>query len=386
MAQVNERPTWHLREFDKPLVVASHFGFLPIDAPKVTDKDVEMVKDCGTHPHYSAADKVAFLRHYQEKNLCALPHPLGVAYKKGRAHHLELVGFPAGLAEAILIRTSLSILAETGHKSMLVDINCIGDKDSIAAYERELANFLRKSGDRLTAELKKELRRDVFEFVRHPSPELVELRQSAPTSIAFLSSASRSYFKEVLEYIEALDVEFRLSPELIGDKNYCSHTIFNIKEVDGDKETVLAVGYSYHRLGRRVGLKKDTLLAGASIFSEPKSESARGRKPMGEAKRIYKELPKPKFYLVQLGREAKMKTLSTLELLRRERIAVHHVLGKDKLTAQLSAAENLRVPYLLIIGQKEALEDTVTIRNTVTRAQDTIPVSILASFLKNIAL
>jgi len=115
-----------------------------------------------------------------------------------------------------------------------------------------------------------------------------------------------------------------------------------------------------------------------SIFSTPLGATIK--------KRVYKILPKPKFYLVQMGREAKIKTLTLIELLRNHRIPLHHFIGKDKITVQLSNAENLRVPYLIIIGQKEALDDTATIRNTITRAQDTIKIVDLPHYLKNITL
>ena len=117
-------------------------------------------------------------------------------------------------------------------------------------------------------------------------------------------------------------------------------------------------------------------MAGVTIFSGANS-------PHG---RVYKELPKPKFYLVQLGREAKIKTLSILELLRLHRIPVHHFLGKDKITVQLSNAENLHVSHLIIIGQKEALDNTATVRNVTTRAQDTISMADLPRYLKHISL
>jgi len=103
-------------------------------------------------------------------------------------------------------------------------------------------------------------------------------------------------------------------------------------------------------------------------------------------KQVYKALPKPKFYLIQMGVEAKIKTLSLIETLRLHRIPLHHFIGKDKITVQLSNAENLRVPYIIIIGQKEALDDTATIRNTATRAQDTVSIADLPHYLKNITL
>ena len=118
-------------------------------------------------------------------------------------------------------------------------------------------------------------------------------------------------------------------------------------------------------------------MAGVNIFSTSSRDTR---------KRVYKGLPKPKFYLIQLGREAKIKTLSLIELLRSHHIPLHHFLGKDKITAQLLNAENLRVPYLIIIGQKEALDNTATIRNVSTRAQDTVSIASLPHYLKNIAL
>ena len=118
-------------------------------------------------------------------------------------------------------------------------------------------------------------------------------------------------------------------------------------------------------------------MAGVNIFTLPGRE---------HEKKVYKQLPRPKFYLVQLGREAKIKTLSLIEMLRSHRIPVHHFLGKDKLTVQLSNAENLHVSYLIIIGQKEALDGTATVRNVATRAQDTIPLEFLPQYLKHIRL
>ncbi|MDP2651072.1 MAG: His/Gly/Thr/Pro-type tRNA ligase C-terminal domain-containing protein [bacterium] len=381
--QISERIAGLLREFDRPLSIAVHYGFTPIESPKLAEKDFEMTRDCGDHPHYNAADKAAFIRTYVERGFNAMPHPLALAYKmprvdrKHRGYTLELVGYSPGVAEAILIRTALSILTEESHKQLSVDVNCVGDKESLNAYERELHNFLKTAGMELPPEIKKELAKDVFKIMHHQEPLVEGLRQMAPPSIAHLSASSRVYFKEVLEYIEALNIEFSLTPELVGNKNYCSHTIFSIKN-EGEAK-VLAVGYSYPQLSRRFGFKKELSLTGISIFVEALPSKATGKAPP-------KALPKPKFYLVQLGREAKMRSLPIIELLRRERIPVYHYLGKDKITSQLATAESLSVPYLIIIGQKEALDRTATIRNTSTRAQETVSLADLPHFLKHIPI
>lgn len=382
MLKQNTWPTMELHEFDKALVVATYFGFLPIKAPKIIEKDFELTKECEDHPHYDAVEKMAIMRTYFEQNSAFKAQPVAVVYKKPvirkkfGSHALHLIGSSSGIVEATLIQSTLSILSEEGYKNLKVYINCIGDRESIHAYERELASFIRKFDIELSDELKQGIKENVFNIFKLEQPEIMRMREMAPSSITFLSPQSRAHFKEVLEYIEALGIEFSLLPELVGDRNHTSHTIFAIKSVEDENKDTLAIGYRYSRLCRYLGLRKEIPMAGVNIFSTPKIK----------VERVYKELPRPKFYLIQLGREAKIKTLSLIELLRLHRIPVHHFLGKDKITTQLSNAENLRVSYIIIIGQKEAIDNTATIRNIATRAQDTVSVSDLPYYLKHITL
>lgn len=374
-----------LEEFDKALVTAAYFGFTPIKAPRITKQDTELSLGLGDHMHYDAAEKVAVIRTYLEQNLASLSHPIGLVYKKSLTTKrpsvisLHYIGLDSGVAEAIVIQTAFSILKDEGHKSLVLDINCIGDKESITAYERELSSYIKKSQVELPAEIQESLRENVFNLFKKRTPETLILRETAPSSITFLSSQSRTHFKEVLEYLETLGIEFRLTPELVGEKDHTSHTIFAIKNQNAKEETAgaLAIGYRYSRLGRCLGLRKEVPMVGVNIFPAIIKKIKR---------KVYKNLPKPKFYLIQLGQDAKIKTLSLIELLRTHHIPLHHFLGKDKLATQLSNAENLRVPYLIIIGQKEALEDTVTVRNVSTRAQETVNMADLPFYLKNISL
>lgn len=385
MSKHTRERNYILREFDRPLYLAAHFGFTPIESPRISDIDLKLTEDCRGLNEYpektrsvnDAAEKAAFLRMYIEKEFANLPHPLSVVYKRseqGKRTHdycLHVLGFSSAVAEAILIRTGLSILLDEGHKRLVVEVNSIGDKDSIASYERELHHFVKKVGHEIPVDAKKRIKEDIFELLKLSLPETI--KDQMPPSIASLSAPSRAHFKEMLECLEALGVEFRLSHTLVGNKAYTSQTVFALR--DADDNSLLAEGHRYSRLTKKVGFKKELPSACMTIFANPKKDGS---------KKIYKVLPKPKFYLIHLGHEAKIKSLPLIEYLRINRIPVYHFLGKDKITAQLMAAEALRVPYLLIVGQKEALDNTVTIRNVSTRAQDTIKISVLADYLKNL--
>ena len=95
-------------------------------------------------------------------------------------------------------------------------------------------------------------------------------------------------------------------------------------------------------------------------------------------------IKKPKIYFIQLGFEAKLKSLSVIELLRKAKIPIAQSLNKDSLATQLSTAERLNVPYTIIFGQKEAMEGTVIVRNMENRSQDTISIEKLPEYLKKI--
>jgi len=54
------------------------------------------------------------------------------------------------------------------------------------------------------------------------------------------------------------------------------------------------------------------------------------------------------------------------------------------LGAQLAIAEKLQIPYTLIFGQKEALENSVIVRDMSNRSQNTVKLSKLLDYLKDI--
>ena len=140
----------------------------------------------------------------------------------------------------------------------------------------------------------------------------------------------------------------------------------------------IAAGGRYDNLAKSLGSKKPVPAVGGAIGMDrlvmrPELKSL--------SPRIIK---KPKIYFIQLGFEAKLKSLSVIELLRKAKIPIAQSLNKDSLATQLSTAERLNVPYTIIFGQKEAMEGTVIVRNMENRSQDTISIEKLPEYLKKI--
>src|SRR5690606_23370592 len=77
----------------------------------------------------------------------------------------------------------------------------------------------------------------------------------------------------------------------------------------------------------------------------------------------------PPLYIVHVGPNARKRTLSLLMELENAGIQALHGLLKDKLGSQIMNAEQLKVEYILLIGQKEFVENSIVVRNTVNRSE-----------------
>jgi histidyl-tRNA synthetase len=92
--------------------------------------------------------------------------------------------------------------------------------------------------------------------------------------------------------------------------------------------------------------------------------------------------PLPKIFLVELGEMGQRKSLKLFEALHKEGIVVAESFSKQSIKAQLKIADRLGVKYALILGQQEALESTIIIRDMQSRVQETVPLERVVNELK----
>jgi hypothetical protein len=137
-----------------------------------------------------------------------------------------------------------------------------------------------------------------------------------------------------------------------------------------------ATGIGY--LGKQLGSKKDIPAVGSSIGVDRVVEAPWFNKL---TPRIIK---KPKIYFIQLGFDAKLKSLNVIEILRKGKVPIAQSISKDNLGSQLATAEKLGMRYVIIFGQKEALENSVIFRDMNNRSQNTVKISKLLEYIKEL--
>lgn len=402
---------------------AKHYGFNHFGNISVTRQDLIKAKNFKDSKKNSFNDKdsvlsfdnlleekIALVRAYLEKQMNDMSQPPMVYFsgplegnphsagkdsdKKSTAHpktfNIDILGNGKSIADAIVIETAYIILKEhldDKDAELLIEINSIGDKDSFAKFNKEFAAFCKKRLAELPTEWRNAFKKDPLSIFKCTDEACSILLDEAPKPMSYLSEQGRDHFREVLEYIESLNLPYTINHSLIGSKHYSSGTIFQIVKVTSEtlktgkkveKREVLAIGERYNTVSKKAWGKKEIAAVGATMLVNEKALKNM-KMPLKPAKE-----EAARFYFIQLGYDAKLKSLTIIEMLRIANIAVHQSLSRDKITSQLAAAEKMGVPYILILGQKEAIEGSVTIRHMHTRVQETVLVHELVEYLKKL--
>lgn len=398
--------------FEKAQEIAVYYGFKPIDTPiveqegvftsaigegtDIVDKEMYTLKTKGgDHLALRPEHTAGLMRSYIEHGMQSLPQPLlfysyGPSFRhdnpqKGRYRQfyqfdMDVLGSEKSILDALVIKTAWTILEEAGAKDLSIDINSIGDKECRASYIRELVSYYKKNISSLPAIDRERLKTNPLRILDSKEEKTIELNQNAPDTLSSLCPSCKKHFKEVLEYLEKMEIPYNINKCLVRGLSYYTRTVVEIMVEDEEtgKRITIAGGGRYDYLGKQLGSKKDVPAVGIAIGVDRVIESPWFAKL---APRIIK---KPKIYFIQLGFDAKLKSLNVIEILRKGKIPIAQSISKDNLGAQLAVAEKLDMKYAIIFGQKEAIENSVIFRDMSNRSQDTVKLPNLLEYIKNL--
>ncbi|MFH1036821.1 MAG: histidine--tRNA ligase [Patescibacteria group bacterium] len=380
--------------------IAGFYGFEKIDTPMLEDaelfsKGVGLSTDIVGKQMFTLRTKGGdflalrpegtspIVRAYIENGFVNLPQPVKLWYfgpyfryehpQAGRFRQFwqfgfEIFGEENAVIDVQMIQIFYNILQELKLKNLVIEVNCIGDSACRPYYKKLLANYLRSRESALCADCKRRLRENPLRVLDCKEEKCQPIKAQAPQMIDHLCEGCHKHFKEVLEFLDEIQLPYRLNPHLVRGLDYYSKTVFEIFPETKDetqKPSALVGGGRYDSLVKILG-GKDTPACGAACGVERIIElmKAKSLSPARE--------PEFEIFLAQLGALAKRKSLQLIENFRKERITVAESLGRDSLKTQLARANKLNVKYTLILGQQEALEDRIIIRDMKAGNQETV--------------
>jgi len=363
--------------------IGQYYGFTPLTELSAKARGNTRAKADNFDASVFKDDQIAevivhFLKQFQNIGCAPMPRqPLflwhaniasGRPVQKKIILQFHVLGTDRAIASAVIIRALLALARDLFHEEPTIHINSMGDKETRARYVRELGVFFKKRASMLSEECMACARCDVFlaaEFaIAHGCAE------DLPAPTEHLSDASRKRFEDLLEYLEMTETPYELERHLISRSSAWNDLCFEVK-VDGRR---VAWGSHYGDLTRHFfpSASFPAICAVLQIASEG---------PI-----VKKNMPaRLRFSFVHIGDEAKRLSLRLAEDFRKARVPLAQHIGIESLTEQLHLAERQNSPYLLIMGRKEALENSVILRNRQTQEETVLSLDGIIERLKSFA-
>lgn len=319
--------------------------------------------------------QIAKLTYYGQTFSCEKERTT-LQYGRSYSMGFEVLGENAAAIDAHLIMVGHTLLKELGLK-MVVNINSIGDIECRELYKEAVADYFKQHKTKLDTEQKKWLRKEPIKLLSLKGKKYKEVVDGAPQIVDYLSDDCKAHFFAVLEYLDDFDIPYNLDPLLLCDFDYYNRTVFEFHSVkDGELgEISYGGGGRYDYVSQKLS-GKEMSATGVSFDVEQLVAALKVHNveiPKGEA---------PQIFVAQIGEQARRRAMVLFEELRREGYRVMEGFIYNSLKVQLEKVNKLRVPHVLILGQKEVNDGTILYRDMEGGVQETFDLNKALSEMK----
>lgn len=404
-----ERPFWDF-VFKKALAILEDYDYQRIETPvleqaELFERGVGLGTDIVEKEMYSfrtrGGDQVTLrpemtapiVRAYLEHGMKVLPHPVklysfGPSFRHnqpqaGRYRQFwqidaELLGEESFSADAELIFILWKIFEDLGLKdSVNLQINSIGDSNCRPEYKKALKDYYKNKLKKVCPACRTKFKKNVLRMLDCMQAECKEISASAPQIFDFLDEECKLHFKNVLEFLEEAKVPYILNPYLVRGLDYYTRTVFEFwPEEASSNQAALASGGRYDKLVEQLGGQK-TEGVGWAMGVERTIEFLKTKNV-----KLPRSKAEPKVFLAQLGDLAKKRSLILFEQFRKGGILLKASFTRDSIKSQLRIANRLGVRFTLILGQREALDGNIILRDMESSVQETIPLEGIVEAIK----
>ncbi|MBU1132418.1 histidine--tRNA ligase [Patescibacteria group bacterium] len=364
----------------------------------IVEKEIFHFIDKGEKVALRPEGTASTCRAYIDHNMDNQPQPIklyycGPMFRRGKVDAgklrqftqvgFEIIGDKSPAVDAELIIIGHYLLKNFGLDSE-IRLNSIGCASCRVEYAKALGGYLKSKRGAVCLDCRKRMTRDPMKFLICKSVKCVKLKEDAPQTMDWLCDDCRNHLFKVLEYLDELKIPYKLDPTLLRTFDYYTKTVFEIhplekqEKKEGEDESA--------RLSLAGGGRYDYLIQMLGGIATPAAGFTMGIERVISRMKVNKceipNLPAPDVFVAQISEQARQKTFSFFEALRKENFSVRANLTKGALKAQLDTAIKLGAKFVLILGQKEVIEGTVILRDMESGIQEVVNAKRVVAELK----
>lgn len=162
---------------------------------------------------------------------------------------VEVFGSKEASIDAEVISLAMESLKKLGLKSLSLNINNLGCPKCRPKYNEALKKYLEENYENLCGICKTRFEKNPMRILDCKEKSCNEITKHAPIILDYICEECDSHFTEVKNYLDALDIKYKVDPGIVRGLDYYTKTIF---EILNDDFTVCGGG-RYDKLIEEIG-------------------------------------------------------------------------------------------------------------------------------------
>jgi histidyl-tRNA synthetase len=142
----------------------------------------------------------------------------------------EILGDQGAVSDVQIIQTFIGILRRLNLKKYTLYINSIGCPICVPKYKKALIGYYRQHLKNVCSDCSRRFKENPLRLLDCKNSKCEHTISKAPQMESFLCEECRKHFKEVLEYLDDLEIPYQINWQLVRGLDYYTKTVFEFYE------------------------------------------------------------------------------------------------------------------------------------------------------------
>ena len=280
--------------------------------------------------------------------------------QKGRYRQFHQVGAEVfGVSDAKIDAELISItqiLWKTLGIDAELEINSLGSAQSRASYREILSGYFNDNKDQLDEDSLRRLKTNPLRILDSKNKELESLISGAPKMIDYLDDDSNHHFNALKNYLESLNISYKVNPKLVRGLDYYNQTVFEWISNDLGAQGTICGGGRYDGLVEKMGGNATPAIGFAmgleriALLIEDKSDQIINKRPH--------------LYFASIGDSANIESMNLSKKIidALPHITITNDMSIGTLKNQMKKANKSEADFAMILGEQELSEGHISIK------------------------
>lgn len=269
---------------------------------------------------------------------------------------VEAFGAASPAQDAEIIALANEVFNYLGVENLTLEINSIGCPTCRAEYQKALKAYFESYTSELCETCRGRLERNPMRILDCKSSVCSKIAAGAPKILDYLCDDCRAHFDAVQQYLNAMQIDFTVNPEIVRGLDYYTRTVFEFVSNEIGAQGTVCGGGRYDGLleelggkpmpacGFGMGIERLLLLMDAQKTPFPE------RKPCD-------------IYFASMGDKANLEAARLALDLRNEGLSAQFDTVGRGLKAQMKYADKLGALYTVVLGDEELKTRKAKLKN-----------------------